>query len=131
MVVAFGGVPKFARWPGLIGMALNGFGSLRDSSSNFDSQKNFVFFVHFVKKNRTLISDLTQSNFKVLLIINHLLFFLLMLTKNNMRMLRDFKALSFQSCTNVSLLHNVSTYHRNPQLSHIVCYVHFFFSFVS
>jgi len=68
MVVAFGGVPKFARWPGLIGMALNWFGSLRDSSSNFDSQKNFVFFVFFVEKNRTLISDLTQSNFKVLLI---------------------------------------------------------------
>ena len=67
MVVAFGGVPKFARWPGLIGMALNGFGSLRDSSSNFDLQKKFVFFVFFVEKNRTLISDLTQSNFKVLL----------------------------------------------------------------
>ena len=66
MVVAFGGVPKFARWPGLIGMALNGFGSLRDSSSNFDPQKNFVFFVFFVEKNRTLISDLTQSIFIVL-----------------------------------------------------------------
>jgi len=49
-------------------LALNGFGSLRDSSSNFDPQKNFVFFVFFVEKNRTLISDLTQSNFKVLLI---------------------------------------------------------------
>jgi len=48
-------------------MALNGFGSLRDSSSNFDLQKKFVFFVFFVEKNRTLISDLTQSNFKVLL----------------------------------------------------------------
>jgi len=48
-------------------LALNGFGSLRDSSSNFDPQKNFVFFVFFVEKNRTLISDLTQSNFKVLL----------------------------------------------------------------
>jgi len=41
MVVAFGGVPKFARWPGLIGMALNWFGSLRDSSSNFDPKKKF------------------------------------------------------------------------------------------
>jgi len=50
MVVAFGGVPKFARWPGLIGMALNWFGPLRDSSSNFDPKKNFVFFVFFVKK---------------------------------------------------------------------------------
>jgi len=30
--------------------------------------KNFAFFVFFVEKNRTLISDLTQSNFKVLLI---------------------------------------------------------------
>jgi len=48
-------------------MALNGFGSLRDSSSNFDPKKNFVFFVFFEEKNRTLISDLTQSNFKVLL----------------------------------------------------------------
>jgi len=51
-------------------MALNWFGSLRDSSSNFDPKKNFVFFVFFVffvEKNRTLISDLTQSNFKVLL----------------------------------------------------------------
>jgi len=48
-------------------MALNGFGSLRDSSSNFDLKKNFAFFVFFVEKNRTLISDLTQSNFKVLL----------------------------------------------------------------
>jgi len=48
--VAFGGVPKFARWPGLIGMALNWFGSLRDSSSNFDPQKNFVLFVFFVEK---------------------------------------------------------------------------------
>jgi len=49
-------------------MALNWFGSLRDSSSNFDPQKKFVFFVFFVEKNRTLISDLIQSNFKVLLI---------------------------------------------------------------
>ncbi len=48
------------------------------------------------------------------------------LTKNNMRMLRDFKALSFQSCTNVSFLHNVSTYHKCPQLSHIVCYRYFY-----
>jgi len=30
-------------------------------------KKNFVFFVFFEEKNRTLISDLTQSNFKVLL----------------------------------------------------------------
>ncbi len=43
------------------------------------------------------------------------------ITKNNMRMLRYFKALSFQSCKNVSFLHNVSTYHKSPQLSHIVC----------
>jgi len=42
-----------------------------------------------------------------------------------MRMLRDFKALSFQSCANVSFLHNVSTYYKSPQLSHIVCYKHF------
>jgi len=31
-------------------MALNWFGPLRDSSSNFDPKKNFVFFVFFVKK---------------------------------------------------------------------------------
>jgi len=31
-------------------MALNWFGSLRDSSSNFDPQKNFVLFVFFVEK---------------------------------------------------------------------------------
>jgi len=54
MVVALGGVPKFARWPGLIGRALNGFGSLRDSSSNFDPQKNFVLFVHFVEKKSNI-----------------------------------------------------------------------------
>jgi len=43
--------------------------------------------------------------------------------KNNMRMLRDFKALSFQVGTNVSFLQNVSTYHKSPQLSYIVsCY---------
>jgi hypothetical protein len=45
-------------------------------------------------------------------------------TENNMRMLRDFKALSFQSCTNVSFLYKFSTYHKSPQLSHIVCYEH-------
>jgi len=35
-------------------MALNGFGSLRDSSSNFDFQKNFVFFVFFVEKKSNI-----------------------------------------------------------------------------
>jgi len=43
-------------------------------------------------------------------------------TENYWRMLRDFNELSFQTCTNVSFLHKVSTYHKNPQLSHIVCY---------
>jgi len=52
-------------------------------------------------------------------------------TKNNMRMLRDFKALSFKSCTNVSFLHNVSTNHKSPQLSHIICYKHFFHLFIN
>jgi len=42
-----------------------------------------------------------------------------------MRMLRDFKALTFQRCTNAYFLHNVSTYHKSTQLSYIVCYSNF------
>ncbi len=40
-----------------------------------------------------------------------------------MRMLRDFKALSFQSCTNVSFLHNVSTTTkaRNYRILYVMC----------
>ena len=49
---------------------------------------------------------------------------------NDMRMLRYFKVLSFRGCTNVfscttcpNPIGNVSTYHKSPQLSHIVGYV--------